>query len=161
MRIALAGISHETNTYCAGQTPKSAFYTFRGQRLLDTAGEESDVGGAVDACRKLGCEPVPILFASTQPSGTIERTAYEDFKDEILSSLDEAGDIDGCVLLLHGAGVVDGIADLEGDFAAAVRAHLGNIPIAASFDLHGNVTQHMADQLNALRLPSLSAYRSP
>ena len=93
LRIALAGISHETNTYCAGFTPKEAFYTYRGQRLLDTAGQESDVGGAVDACARIGAEAVPILFASTQPSGIIERSAYESFKDEILEGL-AAGTID-------------------------------------------------------------------
>ena len=149
-RIALAGISHETNTYCAGQTQKSDFYTYRGVKMLGTAGQESDVGGAVDACRRLGCEAVPILFASTQPSGTIERGAYEDLKEEILQGLANAGELDGCVLLLHGAGVVDGIADLEGDLAAAVRRQLGDIPITASFDLHGNLTQQMADQLNGV-----------
>ena len=150
MRIALAGVSHETNTYCKGQTPKADFYTLRGRKLLDTAGQESDVGGAVDACARLQCEAVPILFASTQPSGTIDRQAYEDFKAEILDGLVQSGPLDGCVLLLHGAGVVDGIADLEGDLAAAVRQTLGDVPIAASFDLHGNVTQAMADQLNGI-----------
>ena len=150
MRIALAGISHETNTYCQGLTPKSDFYTYRGERMLGTAGQESDVGGAVDACQRLGVDIVPVLFASTQPSGTIAREAYEDFKVEILDGLAEAGELDGCVLLLHGAGVVEGIQDLEGDLCHAVRAQLGDIPIAASFDLHGNVTQDMADQLNGI-----------
>jgi len=150
MRIALAGISHETNTYCAGQTPKQDFYVFRGAKILASAGQESDLGGAVDACRELGCEAVPILFASTQPSGTVERSAYEDFKAEILDGLASQLPLDGCVLLLHGAGVVDGIPDLEGDLAAAVRKLLGDIPIAACFDLHGNVTQAMADQLNGV-----------
>jgi len=150
MRIALAGISHETNTYCAGQTRKQDFYVFRGAKMLASAGQESDVGGAVDACHELDCEAVPILFASTQPSGTIERGAYEEFKAEILDGLSEQQPLDGCVLLLHGAGVVDGIADLEGDLAAAVRELLGDVPIAASFDLHGNVTQAMADQLNGV-----------
>ena len=150
MRIALAGISHETNTYCGANTPASAFYVYRGDKMLDAAGQESDVGGAVDACSRLGCEIVPILFASTQPSGTIEFEAYSGFKEEILSGLAAAGPLDGCVLLLHGAGVVEGIEDLEGDFAAAVRDLLGDIPITATFDLHGNVTQAMADQLNGM-----------
>ncbi len=150
MRIALAGVSHETNTYCAAPTPASAFYVYRGAKMLRAAGQESDLGGAVDACSRLGCEIVPILFSSTQPSGTIERSAYEDFKAEILEGLAAAGPVDGCVLLLHGAGVVDGLEDLEGDLAAAVRALLGDVPITASFDLHGNVTQHMADQLNGI-----------
>lgn len=150
MRIAIAGISHETNTYCQGQTPLSAFYTYRGEHMLITSGQQSDMGGAVDKCRALGIEAVPILFASTQPSGVIERSAYETLKDEILVGIQAEADLDGCVLLLHGAGVVDGIEDLEADLCAAVRALLPEKPIAASFDLHGNVSQDMADQLNGV-----------
>ena len=150
MKIALAGISHETNTYCAGQTPYSAFYTYRGKAMLATAGQQSDIGGAVDQCTKLGVEIAPILFASTQPSGTIEREAYEQLKEEILSGIMAEQDLDGCVLLLHGAGVVDGIEDLEADLCRAVRDLLPDKPIAASFDLHGNVSQSMADQLNGV-----------
>ena len=152
MRIALAGISHETNTYCRDMTPATAFHLVRGDKMLVMAGQESDVGGAVDACAAMGIEAVPILFASTQPSGVIERDAYETFKEDILTGLDQAlhEGLDGCVLLLHGAGVVDGIADLEADLATAVRAVLGERPLSASFDLHGNFTQAMTDQLNAV-----------
>ncbi len=150
MRIAIAGISHETNTYCQGQTGGGAFYTYRGDGMFATRGQESDLGGAMDACADLGVTAVPLLFAGAQPSGTIERDTYEAFKAEILERLAAAGDVDGCVLLLHGAGVVDGIADLEGDLAAAVRRQLGDLPLAASFDLHANLTQNMADQLNAI-----------
>ncbi|MEM7078750.1 MAG: M81 family metallopeptidase [Pseudomonadota bacterium] len=152
MRIAIAGIVHETNTYCPGLTTNSAFYTYRGERMLSTSGQQSDVGGAVDAVRAAGREVVPLLYASTQPSATIERETYEGFKDEILTGLHQAlsAGLDGCVLTLHGAGVVDGIEDLEGDLAWAVREVLGDLPIAASFDLHGNVTQHMADALNGM-----------
>lgn len=150
MRIALAGIVHETNTYCGTPTNYDAFYTYRGPKILETSGQESDLGGAVDACQDLGIDIVPIVYASTQPSGTIELDAYDAFKGEILTGLSEVGDVDGCVLLLHGAGVVAGLPDLEADLAREVRARLGDIPIAASFDLHGNVTQAMADQLNGV-----------
>lgn len=150
MKIALAGISHETNSYCQGQTPYSAFYTYRGETMLQTAGQQSDMGGAVDRCAALGVEAVPILFASTQPSGVIERDAYEQLKEEILSGLAAQPDMDGCVLLLHGAGVVDGIEDLEADLCRAVRQLLGDKPMAASFDLHGNISQDMAGQLNGI-----------
>jgi microcystin degradation protein MlrC len=43
---------------------------------------------------------------------------------------------------LHGAGVVEGIEDLEGDLCEAVRNVIGEaVPMTAGFDLHGNVTQ--------------------
>ena len=148
MKIAIAGLVHETNTYCQGQTPYQAFYTYRGEKMFTTAGQESELGGAIDRCAELDIDVLPIVYASTQPSGTIERDAYEQFKEEILAGIEP--DIDGVVLLLHGAGVVDGIDDLEADLSRAVRAVIGDKPMAAGFDLHGNVSQDMADQLNGV-----------
>ncbi|MEM8768798.1 MAG: M81 family metallopeptidase [Pseudomonadota bacterium] len=151
MRIAIAGVSHETNTYCAAPTVRGDFYEIRGEKLLGTATQDSDIGGAVRACLAADVEPVPILFAGAQPSGTIDYDTYQDFKTEILDGLAAAGDLDGVVLCLHGAGVVDGIDDLEGDLARAVREQVGErMPVTASFDLHGNVTQAMADALNGV-----------
>ena len=151
MRIAIAGIVHETNTYCKEPTFANEFYQLRGKRLLETRGQESDVGGAVDACERLGIEPVPLLYAGAQPSGTIDRVAYDTFKQEILDGLANNGVIDGVMLCLHGAGVVEGIQDLEGDLARAVRVQVGEaVPVVASFDLHGNITQDMADALDGV-----------
>ena len=155
MKIAIAGINHETNTYCKDPTPVEAFFQLRGERMLRMAGTETSTGGALDRCKELGIEVVPILFASTQPSGTIERAAYDQFKNEILSGLkreyDNAGSdaFDGIFLDLHGAGVVAGLSDLEGDLTQAIRHQVGEaIPVTAAFDLHGNVTQAMADALD-------------
>ena len=151
MRIAIAGIVHETNTYCKEPTFANEFYQLRGKRMLETRGQESDVGGAVDACERLGIEPVPLLYAGAQPSGTIDRVAYDTFKQEILDGLANNGVIDGVMLCLHGAGVVEGIQDLEGDLARAVRVQVGEaVPVVASFDLHGNITQDMADALDGV-----------
>ncbi|MGE0625863.1 MAG: M81 family metallopeptidase [Pseudomonadales bacterium] len=151
MRVAIAGISHETNTYCTATTRREDFHELRGNRMLATADQESDVGGAVAACHDLGVEPVPLLFVSAQPSGVIERDTYDGFKEEILEGLAASAPLDGVVLCLHGAGVVDGLEDLEGDLAAAVRSVVGpDVPVVATFDLHGNVTQAMADVLNGV-----------
>ena len=151
MRVAIAGISHETNTYCQAPTVREDFYQLRGQKILETLGQESDIGGAVAACQALGITAVPLIFVNAQPSGTIDHTTYLEFKEEILDGLAAAPDLDGLVLCLHGAGVVDGIEDLEGDLVTSIRSALGpDIPITASFDLHGNVTQDMADALNGM-----------
>lgn len=151
IRIALAGVSHETNTYCRHLTRARAFHQLRGSRILDTHGQQSDIGGAVSACLAEGFEPVPLLYATAQPSGLIERAVYEGFKQEILQGLERAGPLDAAVLCLHGAGVVEGIEDLEGDLAQAVRRVVGpDVPVTASFDLHGNVTQIMADTVDGV-----------
>lgn len=152
MRIAIAGIVHETNTYCRDQTPATDFHQRRGERLFRLRGTETSVGGAVDACEAAGdVEIVPLLVASAQPSGTIAREAYDGFRQEILEGLAAAMPLDGVFLDLHGAGVVDGIDDLEGDLTTAIRDLLGpGVPMVATFDLHGNVTQQMADALDGV-----------
>ncbi len=149
MRIAIAGISHETNTYCQAPTTRADFYELHGSRILDTLGQESDLGGAVSACERLGVEPVPLMFVSAQPSGTIDHGVYQAFRTEILDQLAASLPIDGLVLCLHGAGVVDGIEDMETDLISGIRDLVGEeLPIAASFDLHGNITQRMVDLLD-------------
>ncbi len=150
MRIAIAGISHETNTYCKDLTTGDAFRVLRGDALLATDGQETDVGGMVNAVRALGAQPVPIMVCDAQPSGTIEAGAYHAFKQEILDGLSTER-CDAVLLALHGAGVVEGIDDLEGDLSAAVRALVGaDVALVATFDLHGNITQTMADVLNGV-----------
>ena len=150
MRIGIGGINHETNTYCPELTPLSAFPRLTGERLLRRSGTETPVGGAIDACRALGLEPIPLMAAWTQPSGIIEASAYDTMKQDILDAIAAEWPLDGIFLDLHGAGVAEGVSDLEGDLTEAIRAQVGSIPIVATFDLHGNVTQRMADQLDGV-----------
>jgi len=151
MRIAIGGIDHETNTYAQGLTRLGEFYVLRGEAILATRTQETHVGGAVLTCEVRGVTPIPLLYAQAQPSGTIERETYVHLRDELIDRLRNALPVDGVVLCLHGAGVVDGIPDLEGDLCRHVRHLVGNdVPVVAVFDLHGNVTQTMADSLNGM-----------
>ena len=150
-RIAIAGVVHETNTYCHETTDMSKFSILRGEKFAKMAGTETTTGGALDECSRLGIEAVPLMVANAQPSGTIQSEVYESFKAEILEGLSQELPVDGVFLDLHGAGVVEHLEDLEGDLCAAVRELVGEaVPITAAFDLHGNVTQQMADSLDGV-----------
>lgn len=159
MRIAVAGIEHETNTYAVdsfGTTPLKAFRQRRGDEILAMAGTRTYVGGMLDAIDRLGFEAVPTLFAVAGPSGTIEADAYAALRSEIVERLTELksaadGGFDAVALDLHGAGVVEGIEDLEADLAAAVRRVVGpDTPVVATLDLHGNITPAMAEELDLM-----------
>lgn len=150
MRIAIAGFVHETNSYCRDTTPKEAFHVQRGERILNNRGTDTSLGGAIETCESMGIEVVLIFSAVAQPSGIIERSAFDDFTAEILAGLSSAGSIDGIFLDLHGAGVVEGIDDLEGALCEAIRAQMGDIPMAATFDLHGNITANMVNLLDGV-----------
>jgi microcystin degradation protein MlrC len=152
-RVAIAGIAHETNSYCRGQTPLSAFWIVRGARVRGMAATRTDVGGMLAGCEEMRVEPVPVLVSGANPSGVIEAAAYRALKSEILEGLRAAGPLDAVALALHGAGIADGVDDLEADLAWAVRDLVGrDVRIVATFDLHGNVSQRMADALD-LALP--------
>lgn len=149
MRIAVGGIVHETNTYAVesfGLTSLDAFDVHRGDQMLRHQGARTFTGGMFDAIDELGFEAVPTLHAWAQPSGTIEAATYGGLKTELLSSLRAALPVDAVVLDTHGAGIVEGIDDLEADLGAAVRSVVGDhCPIVTTLDLHGSITTAMAE----------------
>lgn len=149
MRIALAGIVHETNTYCSRPTTAEDFIERRGEAILQLATTGVEMAGALAGCDAIAATPIPLLYAMAPPSGTIAEATYTSLKSEIIDGLARGGEVDAVLLGLHGAGVVDGIADLEGDLAHAVREVVGHdVPVAGVFDLHGNISQSMADALD-------------
>lgn len=153
MRFVMGGIIHETNTYAAdvaGQTPLASFEQYCGDEIPGIfTGSNHQVGGYIEGARKHGARLIHTFLGQATPSGTIEGNAYAHMKQAILAGIEQALPIDGVLLALHGAGVADGIEDIEGDLAAAVRTLVGpHVPIAAAYDLHGNMTgqmQHAVD----------------
>ena len=155
LRIAIGGITHETNTYadaCFGQTTVADFHIGRGEEIVEhNRNTRTFIGGMLAAAEELGAEVVPTFAAMAQPSGTIERASYDTMKSELLDRIEAALPIDAVALELHGAGVVDGIDDLEGDLAGAVRELVGSaVPIVAPLDLHGNITDRMAEVIDLM-----------
>lgn len=154
MKFAVAALMHETNTYAdnvSGLTERHHFTVRLGPEILGLCGVDTYTGGILDECLRRGIEIVPIISAAASPSGTIRAEVYQEFKDAVLRGLIENPDIDAVVLELHGAGVSEGIYDLEGDLIVAIRDVVGNnIPVTAALDLHGNITPTMAESFTAL-----------
>ena len=147
MRIAIGGIVHETNTYAVasfGMTSLGSFKISRGDEILRHARGRTFTGGMVDAGQQAGHDLVPLLHAFAQPSGTIEAGAYRQMKSELIDRLQAALPVDAVVLDTHGAGIVEGIDDLEADLGAAIRFVIGDdVPLLTTLDLHGSITQEM------------------
>jgi microcystin degradation protein MlrC len=159
LRVGIAGFMHETNTFGPS---KATFDDFdkggghlvlsRGADILKNAeGVNMGVAGALEEARRRDWEVVPILWAGAVPSAHVERDAFERIAGEIVDGLVAAGPLDGVYLDLHGAMVCEHFDDGEGELLRRVRAALGrDIPIAASLDLHANVTQAMVDHADLL-----------
>jgi microcystin degradation protein MlrC len=156
MRIATGGISHETSTFAPTPTTLHDFATglglFRDRAILDRFhGANNCTGGFITGAERHGFELLPLLWTFAYPGGLIVRADYETLKREFLDRLTHVLPVDGVLLDLHGAMVVDGIDDGDGDFIEAVRGAVGpTCPIVVTFDLHGNHTQRRVDAADAV-----------
>ena len=141
MRIAVGGIHTECSTYSPVLMSVEDFRVLRGNDLL--------AAEYFDFLKADGIEHIPLLHARAVPGGPVSRAAYEAFKAEFLERLQAALPFDGLYLAMHGAMNVEGMDDAEGDWISAARAVVGpDCPVAASYDLHGNVSQKIIDQLD-------------
>jgi microcystin degradation protein MlrC len=92
-----------------------------------------------------GFEIVPLLWTFAYPGGLVRRQDYEllkaEFLDRARAALSHGPPVDGALLDLHGAMVVEDIDDAETDVIKSLRDLLGpNRPIVATTDLHANHT---------------------
>ncbi|TWA20113.1 microcystin degradation protein MlrC [Sinorhizobium medicae] len=148
MRIAVGGIHTECSTYSPVLMTVEDFRVLRGEDLLN-----SDYFGFLSA---EGIDHLPLLHARAVPGGPVSRPAYDALKSEFLERLKAALPLDGLYLAMHGAIKVDGMDDAEGDWISAARAIVGaSCPLAVSYDLHGNVSQRIIDQIDIF-----AAYRT-
>jgi microcystin degradation protein MlrC len=159
MRIATGGISHETSTFAPTPTTFGDFETglglFRGPSIVERfRGTNNCTGGFIAGAERHGFELVPLLWTFAYPGGVIRRADYETLRSEFVDRLAQAqrdGPVDGVLLDLHGAMVVEGIDDGDGDFIDSVRWAVGpDCPIVATFDLHGNHTHRRLDAATAV-----------
>ncbi len=165
MRLLVGMISHETNTFSNIAAGRQQFaertLQYGDDVLREFEGTRTSIGGFIEEAQRQGVGLQFTIAASAAPSGLVDRGFYQHVLDEVLK--DCTPDIDGVLLALHGAMVVDGIDDAEGEFLHAVRRKIGlDRPVVATLDLHANVSQAMvanADVLVSFKTyPHVDAY---
>jgi microcystin degradation protein MlrC len=148
VRVFIAMLSHETNTFSTLATDRRQFETrelrYGGEVLEVYRGTATCLGGMIDGAAARGLTLLPSLAAAASPAGRVSTEFYESAKARICGDLRAAGRLDGVLLDLHGAMVPEGHEDGEGDLLAAVRAVVGpQIPVGVTLDFHANVTADM------------------
>ena len=157
MRVVTGAICHETSTF----TPVATTWeSYRNERFGYLHGDEiftkfrgtnTPIGGFLDGAGKHGFELIPTVFANAHPSGPTPRDIFDTILGDLLDGIVAAGTIDGVLLELHGAMVVEGIDDGEGHILGAVRELVGSeVPILAQLDIHSNVSQRMIEMADVL-----------
>jgi microcystin degradation protein MlrC len=154
VRFFVAMVSHETNTFSPIPTGRRQFEAhdlrYGGEILEAYRGTGTCVGGMIDGAAARGVTLVPSLAAGASPAGRVSKAFYAEAKARLLADLQAAGPLDGVLLDLHGAMVVEGLDDGEGDLLGAVRAAVGTRPIAVTLDFHANVTRAMVEAATLL-----------
>lgn len=147
-RIAFGGIGIECSTYSRIRTRSEDFTILRG--------DEASQNQRFEFLKSYSYPFLPTLVATAVPGGPVASDTYQTIKAEFLQNLKELLPLDGVFLPMHGAMFVEGMQDAEGDWYAAVRDLVGpKCLLSASYDLHGNISKAVIDNLNML-----SAFRT-
>lgn len=144
MRLLLAMLKHETNTFSPVPTPFERFFKGNPEALTgDAAIEEyrgtgSGMGGFIEVAEEHNAEIVVAVAAESWPSGPATDEAYERLVGLILSEVKKGG-FDGILLDLHGAMVTESLEDAEGTLLQRIREIDAKTPIGVTLDMHTNM----------------------
>lgn len=146
-KYVIAALRHETNTFSPVATPLSAFF----ERF--SSGEEDMLQGAsaisqfehttmpiaafLQAARARQAQIEVPLYANASPSAPTDRAAFDRMSSAVVDAV--GAGCDAVLLDLHGAMVVQGIDDAEGELLTRIRAVAPSVPIAVALDFHSNL----------------------
>ncbi len=147
MRIFIAGLTTETNSFSPMPTGRASFEEggiFHG----DATKHKVEYWTAPlhiwrEMAEAQGWEVVESLCAAAQPSGPTVKAVFEEFRDEISGDLGAAGPVDVVLFSLHGAMIADGYDDCEGELIAGARQMLPDAVIGGLLDPHCQLTDVM------------------
>lgn len=163
--VLLGQIEHETNTFSSLPTGMAEFADASlhyGDAVVDDlAGTNTAVGGFLGVADDEDWDVVPTVAADATPGGAVTADARSTLLEAVLTGIEET-DPDGVLLALHGAMVSEAARDDEdrdwiqsgdgdGYILERVRRAVGpDVPVMASLDLHGNISERMVAAADGL-----------
>ncbi len=157
-RVALLGFSIECNKFA----PAATRAHFAARTLLEgddivlearaaTPGMLPETPGFVAAMDASGpWVPVGVALAMTEPNGPVEHGFFVELLDTIERRLKAALPVDAVYICSHGAGLTTEEDDPDGLLFERVRRIVGpDVPVAATLDLHANVSARMVASIDA------------
>jgi len=139
MRLLIAMMKHETNTFSPVPTPLARFRPLYGEAAIRAfRGTGTGLGAYLDLAEREGAEIVVPIAAGAPPSSPVDDSAYTHITDTICEAVARGG-FDGIMLDLHGAMVTESLEDGEGQFLKRLWAIAPDTPIAVSLDMHANL----------------------
>ncbi len=151
-RIAFGGIMHESNTFNNISTEFDVFsYTIGDDIFSVWKDSHHEVGGFIQGLEEQGYTPYSTLMATATPAGPVTDDAFDKLTNMLIQELKAIPNLDGLLLALHGAMVVESFPDADGEVLRRLRKIYGqSFPIVVTLDHHANVSEQMVDQSTAL-----------
>jgi microcystin degradation protein MlrC len=157
-RVALLGFSIECNKFAPLAT-KAHFLArtyLEGEAIVEDARSATprmlpETPGFIEAMDAAGAwTPVGIALAMTEPNGPVEHSFFVELLATIERRLRAALPVDAVYICSHGAGLTTEEDDPDGVLFAKVREIVGpDVPVAATLDLHANVSERMVGSVDA------------
>jgi microcystin degradation protein MlrC len=156
--VAILGFSIECNRFAPAATRADFFADtyLEGEAILAEARAPfprmlAETPGFVAAMDASGpWHPVGIALAMSGPNGPVEHGFFAELMATIEGRLKAALPVDAVYVCAHGAGLTTAEDDPDGALFARVREIVGGaVPIAATLDLHANVTDRMVGSVDA------------
>jgi microcystin degradation protein MlrC len=159
MRLLIAMMKHETNTFSPVPTPLQRFGHGPGPLYGEAAvaafrGTGSGLGAYLDIAAREKADIVLPIAASASPSRPVDDAAFEHIAGHICEAVAKGG-FDGIFLDLHGAMVTESFEDGEGELLRRIRALDARTPIAVAYDMHANLYPAMIENATVV-----SGYRT-
>ncbi len=150
--IAIGGIMHESNTFCNTFTDFEAFsYTIGDELLSIWKDTHHEMGGFIQGVVLHGYTTCPTLMATATPAGPVTDAAFDKLTDMLVQQLKAIPELDGLLLALHGAMVVESYPDGDGEVLRRLQDTFGqSLPIVVTLDHHANVSQQMVEKSTML-----------
>jgi microcystin degradation protein MlrC len=154
-RVAILGFSIECNKFAPPAT-KADFLCLEGEAILAEAraqeprilAETPGFVAAMDASG--GWTPVGVALAMAGPNGPVEHGFFAELLATIERRLGAEMPVDAVYICAHGAGLTTQEDDPDGLLFERARSLVGpDVPIAATLDLHANVSERMVRSLDA------------
>ncbi len=154
-RIAVAGISHESNSFFPSKTGLVDFERQSSasaeETLREWAKTKSTVSGYVEGARRYDLELYPTLVTGAAPKGPVTDEAFKTLMDEMIRLLKASPKLDGLLLANHGAMVVESYPHGDAEVVRRLREALGpDFPIVVTHDFHANISEEIVKHSTAL-----------
>lgn len=142
--VAIGSIMHESNSYNPERTGLADWSRLEiaGENKLDTwVRTQSEVSGFILGAREAGFELHPTFMASATPKGHVTDEAFELLARDLIAGFKAAPRrLDGILLALHGAMVVESHPQGDEEMMRRVRREFPDIPVVLTHDYHSSIS---------------------